>query len=166
MDIYWAPQNKVEGYDCERFDLHLGPFEEFVSSDPSTRDIDSYGAPLKFGNTYNGHSFVARLSHDNSLVARIDVDHDVVRDCPDPAKRTSAFAEVWVDESVMQGAPMTVMANSTESSRESKSDWLSVQVNVTDSPSIASAKPLHQKHDLLFQNRTAGIMAASAPLAS
>ena len=43
-------------------------------------------------NSYNGHSIVVRMSHDQSLVARIDLNHDVVTDCPGP-KRVGAAAD-------------------------------------------------------------------------
>jgi hypothetical protein len=110
IDIYFSPR-ALEGYDeemeiggprtsspgsprqCEIFTRHLGPLGPFLQrkaywDDPTVRALDDgWLSPLIFQNTYNRHSFVARMSHDKSLVARIDLDHDEVVDCPEPRKR-------------------------------------------------------------------------------
>ncbi|KAL3774843.1 hypothetical protein ACHAW5_000825 [Stephanodiscus triporus] len=100
IDIYFSPKDMdrgdmPEGLEgpmleekyCEIFQKHLGPLEPYLASDPSTRNIDDgWRSPLTFVNTYNRHSFVARMSHDQSLVARISLDHDVVFDCPEPGR--------------------------------------------------------------------------------
>jgi hypothetical protein len=67
----------------------MGPYR---ATDPETRNLDDgWLSPLAFQNTYNRHSFVARMSHDGSLAARIDLDHDEVTDCPEPAARAISF---------------------------------------------------------------------------
>lgn len=119
VDIYFAPANRVEGYNCEVFTKHLGPLDKFLSSDTKTRNIDGHNSPLKFENTYNGHSFVARMAHDQSLVAKIELDHDIVRDCPEP-KRSVAGVEVQVDERLLQGVPMLT----TNATKLSSNAWL------------------------------------------
>ena len=110
IDIYFSPR-AWEGYDeeveiggprtsspgsprqCEIFTRHLGPLGPFLQTkaywdDPTVRALDDgWLSPLIFQNTYNRHSFVARMSHDKSLVARIDLDHDEVVDCPEPRRR-------------------------------------------------------------------------------
>ncbi|KAL7533882.1 hypothetical protein ACHAXR_008047 [Thalassiosira sp. AJA248-18] len=161
IDIYFAPQNKVEGYNCETFTKHLGPLDPFLLSDTTTRDIDGHNSPLKFENTYNGHSFVARMSHDQTLVARIELDHDVVKDCPEPNKRGGAGVEVRVDERLLQGVPMPVNAS------ESSNAWfVSAKVNATTAAPVLSGKPRQEKHDLLWHNNHTGIISASVPIAS
>ena len=164
VDIYFAPQNKIEGYNCERFTKHLGPMDSFLSSEKLTRNIDGHNSPFKFENTYNGHSFVARMSHDHSLVARIEVDHDIIKDCPEP-KRSAAGVEVRVDERMLQGMPVDIMSMNATKSVYASNDWLvSAQVNATASP-VISGKPRQEKHDLLWHNHT-GIISASVPIVS
>jgi hypothetical protein len=78
IDIYFAPTN-MEGepsMECEKFTSHLGPIDDFLAA--KNQNLDVHNSPLKFENTYNGHSFVARMSHDQSFVARIEIDHDSV----------------------------------------------------------------------------------------
>lgn len=159
VDIYFAPQNKVEGYNCEKRTKHLGSLESFLSSDIKTRDIDALSSPLKFENTYNGHSFVARMSHDNTLVARIELDHDIVTDCPEP-KRSGASVEVQVDERMLEGVLVDTMPiNGTES-------WLAgTKINATVSNALRRKSRQKKHDDLVWQNRT-GIMGASVPLVS
>jgi len=113
IDIYFAPTN-MEGdpsMDCERFTSHLGPIDDFLTA--KNQNLDVHNSPLKFENTYNGHSFVARMSHDQSFVARIEIDHDIVRDCPEPSRRSSSV-EVRADESIMMNTPMMNNANATK----------------------------------------------------
>jgi len=166
VDIYFAPQNKNEGFNCEKFTQHLGPLDSSLSSDQQSRNVDGHDSPLKFTNTYNGHSFVARMSHDQSLVARIELDHDVIKDCPEPT-RSGVGVEVRVDERMMQGVLVDAMlVNATKSVYVSNSDMLvsAAQVNDTAS-SIYRGKPLKEMRDLRWHNRT-GIIGASMPIAS
>eukprot|EP00585_Thalassiosira_rotula_P003467 CAMPEP_0196143476 /NCGR_PEP_ID=MMETSP0910-20130528/13459_1 /TAXON_ID=49265 /ORGANISM="Thalassiosira rotula, Strain GSO102" /LENGTH=542 /DNA_ID=CAMNT_0041404941 /DNA_START=1 /DNA_END=1629 /DNA_ORIENTATION=- len=166
VDIYFAPQNKKEGFNCEKFTNHLGPLDSFLSSNHQTRDIEGHDSPLKFSNTYNGHSFVARMSHDQSLVARIELHHDVIKDCPEPT-RTGVGVEVRVDERMLQGVLVDAMlVNATKSVYVINSDVLvsAAQVNATAS-SIHGGKPLKEMRDLRWHNRT-GSVAASMPMAS
>ena len=97
--------------DCEKFTSHLGPIGDFLTA--KNQNLDVHNSPLKFENTYNGHSFVARMSHDQSFVARIEIDHDIVRDCPEPSRRSSSI-EVRADESIMMNTPMMNNANATK----------------------------------------------------
>lgn len=113
IDIYFAPTN-MEGepsMDCEKFTSHLGPIGDFLTA--KNQNLDVHNSPLKFENTYNGHSFVARMSHDQSFVARIEIDHDIVRDCPEPSRRSSSI-EVRADESIMMNTPMMNNVNATK----------------------------------------------------
>eukprot|EP00571_Detonula_confervacea_P001873 CAMPEP_0172316594 /NCGR_PEP_ID=MMETSP1058-20130122/28764_1 /TAXON_ID=83371 /ORGANISM="Detonula confervacea, Strain CCMP 353" /LENGTH=502 /DNA_ID=CAMNT_0013030935 /DNA_START=36 /DNA_END=1544 /DNA_ORIENTATION=- len=159
VDIYFAPQNKIEGYNCETFTKHLGPLDPFLSK--RNIDVDAHNSPLKFENTYNGHNFVARMSHDHSLVARIELDHDIVRDCPEP-KRSGAGVEVRLDEIML---PIdTMQINATESVYTSKNWLASANHNATASP-IITGKTRQEKHGLLWHNRT-GVISASVPIAS
>ena len=118
IDIYFTTQDINRGdevehnegvhsdHNCEIFTQHLGSLEPFLALDPTMRDLDdNWMSPFGLQATYNGHSFVARMSHDQSLVARIDLDHDVVTDCPGP-KRFIALADA--SESTFQGEPIEV----------------------------------------------------------
>mmetsp|Transcript_44842 Transcript_44842/g.95443 ORF Transcript_44842/g.95443 Transcript_44842/m.95443 type:complete len:530 (-) Transcript_44842:89-1678(-) len=164
VDIYFAPQNRVEGYNCEKFTKHLGSMEPFLSSDVRTRDIDDFGSPLKFENTYNGHLFVARMSHDQSLVASIEVDHDVVRDCPEP-QRSAAGIEVWETERVLQGMPVVKESANVTKSEYASNDWVvSVQINRTKSTVIPGKIP-KEKHNVHWHNH-AGMISASLHIVS
>ncbi|EJK64325.1 hypothetical protein THAOC_14952 [Thalassiosira oceanica] len=127
IDIYFSPEKRNPDFECEVFSKHLGPLEPYLKKGPA-RDIDGKGSPLFFLNTYNGHTFTAvslldyvcvqalrtdthnrktskRMSHDQSLVARIELNHDKVTDCPEPKK---------VAEGVVPTMEMLPM-NSTES---------------------------------------------------
>ncbi|KAL3811783.1 hypothetical protein ACHAXA_005174 [Cyclostephanos tholiformis] len=146
IDIYFSPRT-WEGHDegggdpkvlakeddmqCEIFSRHLGPLGPFLqsaaswSNDPTVRNPldDGWLSPLMFLNTYNRHSFVARMSHDKSLVARIDLDHDVVVDCPEPSRRAfEGFEEKMTEEEELEAmiideaaADALWQANSTKS---------------------------------------------------
>ena len=171
IDIYFAPQNKIEGFNCEKFSGHLGPLDSFLKSPPDKRNIDNRNSPFKLQNAYNGHSFVARMSHDQSLVARIDLDHDVVKDCPEP-RRTGARAEVQVDERIMQGVLVDTMlpVNATKSAHSSSyNEWLAaakVNVNVTAaSPILSGRNPRYEEPAIIWHDRTSTILA-SLPIAS
>ena len=90
----------------EIFTQHLGSLEPFLAFDPTMRDLDdNWMSPFGLQATYNGHSFVARMSHDQSRVARIGLDHDVMTDCPGP-KQFIALADA--SESTFQGKPIGV----------------------------------------------------------
>ena len=108
IDIYFARQNMKgeSSIECEKYTNHLGPIDDFLTAE--NPNLDAHNSPLKFENTYNHHSFVARMSHDQSFVARIEIDHDIVRDCPEPRRRSSS-AEVHVDETIMMNTPMMVV---------------------------------------------------------
>ena len=160
IDIYFAPQNKIEGYNCEQFTEHLGPLEPFMVSDIKTRDVDGRNSPMKMTNTYNGHSFVARMSHDQTLVARIELESDTVRDCPE-LKRTSAGAEVHVDEKLLQGALMAI--NATKSDAWFAATTANASIS---SPILAKPHHHHEKHGSLLHNHTGIISTASMPIAS
>ena len=135
-------------------------------------DLDGHKSPVKFENTYNSHSFVARMSHDQTLVARIEVDHDVVRNCPDPKRRRSsgdgARIEVLVEEnSLVEARSSSNVTKSLHtssrslSSSESNSKWLSAKANVT-----GAARALPDVVDALSYNSTGIMMFASMIMAS
>jgi len=139
VDVYWSPQNKVEGFSCEVFSNHLGPLESYLTRD--TRDLDASYSPLKFENSYNGHSFTARMAHDQSLVARIDLSHDTVRDCPE-LKRTSARVKLPVDVSLVMNATEPVKVYN---------EWSVVGMsNATDPVMIPK---------IVYESKNRGIMA-------
>ena len=98
--------------DCERFASHLGSLDDFAAAD-RLPDLDSYSSPLKFENSYNGHSFVVRMAHDQSFVSRIDLNHDIVRDCPEPQNRGSGVASQTDDIRIINAVSMTE-TNSTD----------------------------------------------------
>ena len=130
VDVYFSPPDHdrgdvpagqvgptLEDRSCERFAMHLGPMRPYRASDPGTRDLDDgWRSPLAFQSTYNRHSFVARMSHDGSLVGRIDLDHDEVTDCPEPAA-TRATSFLGGAGGAREGAGVGARApsNSTES---------------------------------------------------
>ncbi|KAL7532014.1 hypothetical protein ACHAWF_003986, partial [Thalassiosira exigua] len=161
VDLYFAPQNKVEGYDCEVFTSHLGTPDAYLARDPTTRNLDGFNSPLKFENTYNGHSFVARTSHNGSLVARIELERDVVRDCPDP-KRGAVGVVAPGGEVAMGAVPVesAVVANA--------SNVWAVGGGVNDTvPPVLVRKGSHvrEKGEVLWNNRT-GFVEASIAMAS
>ena len=98
--------------DCERFASHLGSLDDFAAAD-RLPDLDSYSSPLKFENSYNGHSFVVRMAHDQSFVSRIDLSPDIVRDCPEPQNRGSGVASQTDDIRIINAVSMTE-TNSTD----------------------------------------------------
>lgn len=160
VDVYFAPRSKgAGGYDCEMFEMHLGPHAPAGRArDP---DLDGRTSPLKFTNTYNGHAFHVRMSHDQSLVARIELDHDVIGDCPEPG-RSGASAGVRASERLPRGAPVdTAMdANATLSPVYAFGAW----ANATAAP-IQPGKPPREKRHVPWQNHTA-YMSASVPIVS
>lgn len=170
VDMYFAPANKVEGYDCEIYTGHLGPLEPFLAKSPLTRNIDGFNSPISFEDTYNKHGFVARMSHDQSLVARIELDHDVVRDCPEP-KRAGVGVEVMAEDRIIQGVAMDTMATNATGAASSvyasSNEWLaaSSKVNATTA-TILPVKVRDEKRELLWHNGTMGIMATSLPIIS
>lgn len=62
---------------CEHFSAHLGA--------ESVGNMDDRVSPVAFENTYNTHRFIAKMSHDNSIVAEMFIENDVIGDCPDPS---------------------------------------------------------------------------------
>lgn len=162
IDIYFSPLHRDGGdkdYDCEIFGHHLGPLDTFLSQDPNTRDVDGHNSPLKFENTYNGHYFSARMSHDNSLVARIELNHDIVTDCPE-RKRSSASVDVRVDDRVLSGVPVGSMTNAT--AIHSPYDLLVGKVNDTTASSYYASPRKYQekrKHDIHWHTNHTGIIS-------
>ena len=156
VDVYFAPPSR-DGSDCERFQAHLGDPAAFAAAaDGRAHRLDDPASPLKFPVTYNGHAFVARMAHDGTLVARLEVDRDVVRDCPGPAREGAGAA---AREAVPRGAPAALAAGTAAGGWRSRA-W----ANVTSSPVVSEAF-LREKYDILWQNRT-GAMSASVPIVS
>ena len=147
IDIYFAPQN-VKGessIECEKFTNHLGPIHDFLAAE--IPNLDGYTSPLKFENTYNGHSFVARMSHDQSFVARIEIDHDIVRDCPEPTQpRSSSVVEVHADETIMINNPFMVI-NATKDTVGSAFGY-----NTSTLAPILKEKSFEEKSGSIFLN--------------
>ena len=105
IDLYYAPPKKdahssVVG---EVYMDHMGSLDQFSKS--NITDFESFDSPAIFQKTYNTHSFVARTSHDKSLVARIEIDADIVHNCP---VRKSSVVNVEVTST---GAIMRRSAN-------------------------------------------------------
>jgi len=173
VDIYFAPENKQmeagEDYNCETFIKHLGDLDTFLAMDPTTRDVDGPLSPLKFENTYNGHNFVVRMSHDNSLVARIELDHDVVSDCPEP-KRNGASMTVEANERLLSSLPvnnnMMLEVNATNSVYNSSCNLLS-EAKAKVNTKARKMEMVQEKSDLLYSsNNHTGIMLGAVPLIS
>lgn len=145
IDIYFAPQNTQEesSIECEKFTSHLGPIDDFLAADHP--DLDGHSSPLKFENTYNGHSFVARMAHDQSFVTRIEINHDIVRDCPEP-RRSASSVEVHADETVMLNTPMMVV-NATKLNADS-----ALRYNATILTPTLEAKRLEKKRDSIWSS--------------
>lgn len=112
IDLYFAPPktDPESSFNCEVYSDHLGAFDTFINSGQT--DINSFDSPIIHQNTYTSHSFVARMSHDQSLVARIEINHDSVYDCPD-VRRVGMDAEVKVEERLLQSLPDTILSNAT-----------------------------------------------------
>jgi hypothetical protein len=153
IDIYFAPQNAQgeSSIECEKFTKHLGSLGFLAANNPN---LDVHSSPLKFENTYNGHSFVARMAHDQSFVARIEIDHDIVRDCPEP-RRSASSVEVHADETVMLNTPM-IVANDTKYDADSD-----VGYNATVLASTLEAKRLQDKRNTIWNSHNhSGIKSA------
>jgi len=171
VDIFFAPDKKMEAgedYNCETFTKHLGDLDTFLAMDPTTRDIDGPLSPLKFENTYNGHNFVVRMSHDQSLVARIELDHDVASDCPEP-KRNGASMTVQANERLLSSLPvnnnMMLEVNVTNSVYNSSCNLLSEVKAKVDTK--ARKREMEKESDLLYSNKNhTGIMLGAVPLIS
>mmetsp|Transcript_39126 Transcript_39126/g.76337 ORF Transcript_39126/g.76337 Transcript_39126/m.76337 type:complete len:422 (-) Transcript_39126:162-1427(-) len=99
IDLYFAtggnytltPAAFPKGHEpphCEQFAFHIG-----VNPRP-TDYLDDHSSMVAFTTTYATHRFVARMSHDNSLVAEIVIDHDTIYDCPNPVAK---FSSVSID---------------------------------------------------------------------
>lgn len=101
IDLYFAPPkiDPASTHSCEIYADHMGSLDSFLQS--GRTDVNSYDSPAIHQRTYNSHSFAARTSHDNSLVMRIDIEADVVRDCPE-LKRRVAQVSFGLDGVVVQ----------------------------------------------------------------
>jgi hypothetical protein len=143
---------------CEKFQKHLGPLEPYLAMDTTTRNIDDgWRSPLTFVNTYNRHSFVARMSHDQSLVARISLDHDVVYDCPEPGRVGFGGAVEERGGSTIEGeraadAVGSLRANSTTMSARAAIDDAVVCRSSIDAKKIDNSTTAHH----------VGVVSASA----
>ena len=117
IDLYFAPpKNDPESsFNCEVYSDHMGAFDMFINSGQT--NINSFDSPVIHQNTYTSYSFLARMSHDQSLVARIEIDHDSVYDCPD-LRRDVMDVEVNVEERVLQSLPDMILSNDTATSFE------------------------------------------------
>jgi len=124
VDLYFAPPQPGSSstYHCELYSNHLGSLTSFAT-DPNFLDLDAYNSPAKFEETYNSHVFVARMSHDQSLVARIEFKRDVVTDCPDIKKKADVMRRhlkveenVWADI-LTHSTTDALFANSTKKVR-------------------------------------------------
>ena len=156
VDIYFEGNKQMEAgedYNCETFTKHLGDLDTFLAMDPTTRDVDGPLSPLKFENTYNGHNFVVRMSHDQSLVARIELDHDVVSDCPEP-KRNGASMTVEANERLLSSLPvnnnMMLEVNTTNSVYNSSCNLLS-EAKAKVNTKARKMEMVQEKSDLLFK---------------
>ena len=105
---------------CERYASHLGSLDDFVAAD-RLPDLDDHSSPLKFENSYNGHSFVVRMAHDQSFVSMIEINHDIVRDCPEPQNRGRSVASHTDDIKIINAVSM-METNSTDKSAHIISD--------------------------------------------
>ena len=132
IDIYFSPEQKNVDFNCEVFSKRLGPLDSYLRKGPD-RDIDGKGSPLFFQNTYNGHAFTARMSHDQSLVARIELSSDKVTDCPDPKKGGA------VKSPTMEILPM----NTTESLHQD-STWSVAGSHNSTLPALARKARSHR----------------------
>ncbi len=111
VDLYFAPPQLESSstYHCELYSTHLGSHTSFAA-DPNFPDLDAYNSPIKFEETYNSHVFVARMSHDQSLVARIEFKRDVVTDCPDINRKADIIGrDLKVEECIL----LDILTNST-----------------------------------------------------
>lgn len=131
VDLYFSPQRKdSSSFNCEKFTGRLGSIEAFDST--PKKSLDASGSPIIFQNTYNSHTYVARMAHDQSFVAKIELMHDIVQDCPEP-KRSAISVEVQMGEMLLAAIPSTTVSNITESVNgyNLKSRIISTKANVT-----------------------------------
>lgn len=117
----------------------MGSLDAFLNSG-HTSSLDSFESPLIHMRTYNSHSFVARTSHDQSLVARIDIEADRVHDCP-ALRRRASDAEVSASGIIMHPvAEMSNSSNVTERMHERYSAF-AFDPTVKSGPSVAMMMP-------------------------
>lgn len=166
VEVFFAPPNRgAAGYDCERFQAHLGTLAAYAAPDAGrARHLDDPASPLKFPNTYNGHTFVARMAHDGALVARISVDGDIVRDCPAPA-REGAGGAARAREPLLRGVPGVLTAANATVPVRAADQWRVVVLANGTSASVFSGKVHQEKYDIGWQNTT-GVMLTSVPIVS
>ncbi|KAL3800611.1 hypothetical protein HJC23_006073 [Cyclotella cryptica] len=114
IDLYFAPPktDPESSFNCEVYSDHMGAFETFIKSGQT--NINSFDTPIIHQNTYTTHSFVARMSHDQSLVARIEIDHDTVYDCPELRRDVEAKEE----ERLLQSIPAMILSSSNATQYE------------------------------------------------
>ena len=112
IDLYYAPAklDLDSTVDCEAYSDHMGSLDSFISS--GLTDLDLFESPVIYQRTYNSHSFVARTSHDNSLVARVEIEADIVHDCP-VKKSNVAKVEVTTEGAILQQHNAKVANNSS-----------------------------------------------------
>jgi hypothetical protein len=111
IDLYFSPpkSNPSSSFNCEVFADHIGAIDSFIKSGET--DLDAFGTPVVHHGTFNTHSFVARMSHDQSLVARFEIDHDIVYDCPEPRRSAESIEVMGLAVQYMLSG---VLSNSTE----------------------------------------------------
>jgi hypothetical protein len=83
------------------------------------------------------------MTHDQSFVARIEIDHDIVRDCPEP-RRSASSVEVYAHETVMLNTPI-VVANATKSNTDS-----ALGCNAAILTPIPEAKRPEEKRNIIW----------------
>jgi hypothetical protein len=125
IDLYFAPLKTDPDANCEFYSGHMGSYDQFVKSGET--NIFMFDSPVAIQRTYTSHSFVARTSHDQSLVARIEIDHDTVYDCPEP-RRSAVGVDVKGEGIVVQSIPV-VLSNATAVLSECSAPKLLVQRN-------------------------------------
>ena len=76
VDVYWRGGGPSAPRACERFSFHLGQESDML-------DIEAWGSHAMYENTYNTHTFVARMAHNQAFVSSVKIEADVVGDCPD-----------------------------------------------------------------------------------
>eukprot|EP00956_Cyclotella_meneghiniana_P022635 scaffold43083_cov23-Cyclotella_meneghiniana.AAC.1 len=115
----------------------MGSVDAFLNSG-HTFNLDSFESPLIHMRTYNSHSFVARTSHDQSFVARIDIEADRVHDCPD-LKRSVANVEVAVSGMVMH--PVAEITNSSNVTEGMQERYAAFDLTLKSIPSVSMMMP-------------------------
>jgi len=139
IDLYFAPSTRDPNstFNCELYSDHMGSVDAFLNSG-HTSNLDSFESPLIHMRTYNSHSFVARTSHDQSFVARIDIEADRVHDCPD-LKRSVANVEVAVSGMVMH--PVAEITNSSNVTEGMQERYAAFDLTLKSIPSVSMMMP-------------------------